>query len=458
MKRQLLWVALLLLAVGCSREKPPAAPPLSDTPTVQLVKAEPRTIVRTVGQPGFIDAYEQTSIYAKVAGYVQEWKVDIDAQVKKGDLLLLLSVPELVEQLEQAKAQVGLDQEQIKQAQKLVEVAEGNLKATIAQVTESQANVGRYQSEMDFWAAEVKRLGDLVKQNVLDKQNLDEAVKQLRSNTAARDAARAAVQTASANQLAAGASRDKARTDVDVAKAQTKVAEANARRLAALLGYTQVTAPYDGVVTVRNVNTGDFVQPAAGDPSAAERSADQSSTRAAPLYVVARTDKVRIYVDVPEMDANYVHRGTKARVRVQALGDAEVEGSVTRTSWALNVKSRTLRAEIDLPNPGARLRPGMYAYGRVLIERQGVRALPKAALIEIGNQTCCFLYEDGKAVKTPVQTGVSDGTWVEVTRKLVGSPGTDGGNWEEFTGSEEVIVGELADLVDGQKVAVGKQD
>ena len=72
--------------------------------------------------------------------------------------------------------------------------------------------------------------------------------------------------------------------------------------------------------------------------------------------------------------------GTKASVLAKAYRDEPIPGSVTRTSWALNVKSRTLRAEIDLPNPGSQLLPGMYAYAKVIIERPGVRALPVAAL------------------------------------------------------------------------------
>src|SRR5205807_6608009 len=98
------------------------------------------------------------------------------------------------------------------------------------------------------------------------------------------------------------------------------------------------------------------------------------------IYVLDLTDVVRIFVDVPEQNANYVHIGTKASVLSKAYRDEPIPGSVTRSSWALNVKSRTLRAEIDLPNPGSQLLPGMYAYAKVIVERPGVRALPVSAL------------------------------------------------------------------------------
>ena len=127
------------------------------------------------------------------------------------------------------------------------------------------------------------------------------------------------------------------------------------------------------MIVTRNANTFDFVLPSTGDPTAQDRSPNLSPGGAAPIYVVDRTDIVRIFVDIPEQDANYIHIGTKATVLAKGYRDQPIPGSVTRTSWALNVKSRTLRAEIDLPNPNSQLLPGMYAYAKVIIERPGVR-------------------------------------------------------------------------------------
>ena len=145
-------------------------------------------------------------------------------------------------------------------------------------------------------------------------------------------------------------------------------------------------------------------------------------------------------------------KGTRATVTIQALMGEEIPATVTRTSWSLQRETRTLRAEIDLPNPDATILPGMYAYGRVYINHDNVRALPLDAVIELGNQNSCFLYKDGKAVQTPVQIGISDGKWIEVAKKQVD------GKWSNFTGDEEVIVGRLADLSDGEKVKVETAD
>ena len=111
-------------------------------------------------------------------------------------------------------------------------------------------------------------------------------------------------------------------------------------------------------------------------------------------------------------------------------------------------------AQIELPNPKGDFFPGLYAYGSVIIERPNVRALPVSAVTQIGNQTCCYLVVDGKAVRTPVQTGVSDGSWVEVTGKLVRSAGSSEGAWQAFDGTEAVVEGNLSGFSDGLPVTI----
>jgi HlyD family secretion protein len=443
------WLLILIGLVGCG--KPPApAKPVDVEPHVSLVKPPLRTISRTVGQPGFIYAYEQTAIYPKVAGYVKKWKVDIGDRIEKDQEIATLSVPELDAELLQKQAQVELDQAQVLVAERMVEVATNNEKVAGAQVEEARAGVNKFQAGVERWESEVKRLTGLSGENgVIDKQVLGESQKQLKVEIASRDAAKSTVIAAEATQLARRSDIEKARADVVAARAKVQSSQADVKRVAALVGYTHITAPYDGVVVARNANTGDYLQPSSGDQSVSSVGPGQSAAHV-PLYVVARTDKIRVFVDVPEMDASSVTRGTEARVRIQALQDEEVAATVTRTSWSLHRETRTLRAEIDLPNPDSRLLPGMYAYGNVLIHRNNVRAVPLAAVVELGNQNCCYLYEDGKAVQTSVQTGINDGKWVEVIKKRVK------GVWTDFAGTEEVVLGDLSELTDGQAVQVVK--
>ncbi len=227
---------------------------------------------------------------------------------------------------------------------------------------------------VERWDSEVKRLQNGGRQGRgVDPCRFSlESINQLKSSTAAREAAKATIARAEADLLSREAGLAKAMVDVKVAEATWSVAVSEAKRIEAWVGYIKLPAPFDGVVVARNANTYDFVLPATGDPTAMERSPHLSpGGGAAPIYVVERTDIVRIFVDIPEQDANYIHIGTKATVLAKAYRDQPISGSVTRTSWALNVKSRTLRAEIDLPNPNSQLLPGMYAYAKVIIERPG---------------------------------------------------------------------------------------
>jgi HlyD family secretion protein len=452
------WLFLLLLPIlpfGCADSKPAPAKPISLEPVVSVVHALPRNLERRVAHPGVIESYERTAIYAKIAGFVQTWHVDIGDEVQAGETLVELAAPEVVEQRKQMQAQVNLDRVMVEQARKLVTVAAANVTASVEMVAQAATDITRYQADVDRWQGEVKRLTELVKERVVDQQVLDETRRQFKSSQAALESARVSVRSRDAQRLAAEATWEKTKVDVAAAEAKVKVAEAEERRLAALVGYLTITAPYDGVVFVRNVNSGDFVLPATGDPSLGVNSLGLSPSRATPLYVLIRKDPVLFVIGVPEADAHYVGRGAKARVRVPELAQHEFPAQVTRTSWALDSASRTLLAQIELPNAQARFLPGMYAYGYVLLERSNVRALPMTAITQIGNQTYCYMVVDGKAVRTEVQTGFSDGKYVEVIEKFAKAPGASDGEWAPFDGAEAVIAGDLTEISDGAPVTVG---
>jgi multidrug efflux pump subunit AcrA (membrane-fusion protein) len=453
--RLLLCLLAAVAAPGCHGEHKAEVKSVSKPPTVQVIRPQTRTIVRVVGQPSFIESYERTSIYPKLVGYIEKWNVDIGDKVKKGDVLATLFVPELVEDFGTKKATVKLDEERVELALKLVEVADADVKAAKASLAEAKAILAKFQSEVDRWNTEVKRLDNEVRRGIVDPQILLESTNQWRSSIAARDAAKATIEKAQADVLSREATLAKAKVEVAVAKADLSVAVSEAKRIEAWVGYITLTAPYDGIVVTRNANTGDFVQPSSGDPTAMQRSPHLApGGTAAPIYVVDRTDIVRIFVDIPERDANYVQVGTKASVLARAYRDEPIPGTVTRTSWALNVKSRTLRAEIDLPNPGSQLLPGMYAYAKAIIERPGVRALPVAALTYSGDRTYCWSYENGRAVRTEIQTGVSDGDWIEVTNRQRPTASNSEYPWAPIDGSEKVILGDLSILADGDPVEV----
>jgi multidrug efflux pump subunit AcrA (membrane-fusion protein) len=402
---------------------------------VATVKPERRTIRRTVGQPGYIQAFEQTQVVAKVPGYVEKWNVDIGDRVRKGDVVAELWVPELA-------AELKLKDEQVRQAEKALAMARAQVATAKAQVEEAKAGIARAEANRNYWRSQSERMARLARgSGVVDKQSEEETANQLRSAAAALTEAAAKVESARGNQAEKEAAKDKAEADV-------RAAGADRQRVAALAGYATLRAPYDGVVTERNVNAGQFVQPATG-------------ARGDVLFLVERTDPVRVFVAVPEADAVWVGVGAPARVRVQALLGQEFSGKVTRTAWSLNSTTRTLRTEIDLPNPDGRLRPGMYAYATVSGEYRDVLALPASAVVTQGDvnagyQTFCYVVEYGKVRRTPIDVGARNEELVEVLKKQTkpARPG-DGPRWEPFTGEEEVVKGDLSGLKDGQAVEVG---
>src|SRR5262249_14962163 len=149
--------------------------------------------------------------------------------------------------------------------------------------------------------------------------------------------------------------------------------------------------------------------------------------------------------------------------------DEPIEGTVTRTSWALNVKTRTLRAEIDLPNTDSKILPGMYAYAAVPVQRPNVWTLPRSALAYSGDKTFVWTSDKGRAVRTEVRTGVADEEWVEIVSGRVPDSNSNArqtddpssitgvrGRWAAINGSESVIVGDLSTLADGEPVRLAQ--
>jgi len=377
------------------------------TPPVRVAAARPlrKTLRLESVQPGQIEAFEQTPLLAKLPAYVQELHVDIGDRVEANQLLVDLFLPELKDELRQKEAAQVQAQAEIELAAAAVHAAEAAVATARANI--SAAEAGNIRAEADYvrWQSQYARIGKLVAGGSLDKKLEEETRDSLKAAEAARGEAVAKVQSAKAMLVQSQADVAKAKAGEAVARARYGNAAADLSRVKALLQYTQIRAPYAGVVTERNINRGDFVQPA-------------STTTAKPLVSVARTDVVRIFVAVPEMESPWVEAGRTGYVNVQALPDRIVEGKVTRTSWLLGA-NRTLRTELDLPNPNAVLRPGMYATAHILLqERPDVYVLPPSAIVRDGSHAFCWTVQEGRAVRRPIALGLQVGNDVEVTSGL----------------------------------------
>ena len=413
------------LVGGCAQPSQgkagPAQPPVA---RVEVVHPERHTVRRTVSEPAQLKAFETTEVHAKIPGFVKSWAVNIGAKVKKGQVLAELSVPELEAETEQKQAEVKQAIAKHNLAVAAAEVAQADVAQTEAKLTEVRAGVRRVKAELARWESEYKRVEALFQARAQTGSLLDETRSKMHSAEASAEETGAQVKTAEVALVEARAALDQARAQVAAAASATQVAREDARRVAALLGYTRIQAPFDGIVIRRNVDTGQLTKPGADSE---------------PLFVLARYDVLTIATDVPEMFATEVNPGDAVTIALQSMKGKTIQGKIARTAWALDPKTRTLRVEIDLPNSGGILRPGLYAYATVVAEEHpDVLTVPATAPVRDKDKAICVVVTGGKAERRPVALGLSDGTRTEIVSGL----GPD----------DTVVKANAASIVDGQPV------
>lgn len=450
-------VTAALLAAGCNRGAAPApqggAPAAAGPTAVKVVSPKKQSLRWSIDQPGTVTAFETTPVAAKIAGYVAaiapddaarkagkaDAVIDMGSAVAKGQLLATLSIPELVAEAAQKDAAVKQAAAEAEQVRQEFGVLDAQVAAGKAAVAEAETGVQRWTAEFERWKTELAQADELVGKRVIDAQSRAVVFKQFQSAEAARAEADAKVATAAAALKERQARRTKADADLAAATARTAVADAAAKEVQARVSYTRITAPFDGIVTARNVHTGHFVQPPTGG-------------QGQPLFVVARLDVVRVFLDVPEAAAAKAVPGAKALVRFPALGNEEIPGAVARTAGVVSPDTRTLRTEIDLPNEKRTVQPGMYAFVRIDAESADATVLPSSCVLPADETHYVYLVEDGKAVRYRVRVGRTEGTAVQVLARRRAAATT--GDWQPFTGAEKVVNGNLGALADGTAVEV----
>ncbi len=326
--------------------------------TVITVKNAPVETVVTL--PGNIQGLTEAVIYARADGYVSKRYVDMGDRVKAGQLLLDVESPELEQQVLQGRAALQQAQSDLGHAQASLQQAKANL--FIAEATE-------------------KRTSALVSRGVLSKQEGD----QDRSTLLARQA-----------DLAA------AEANVRTSEEAIKAARANLNRLQELQGYTHVRAPFTGVITARSVDIGSLVNAGSG-----------SSVRE--LFHMAQSERLRIFVNVPQSEVAAIQIGMPCTLTVRQYGAREFPAKVIRTAEALDPGSRTLLTEVQVANPKSELLPGMYAQVRFHIRREHPPLLiPSEALITNAKGERVATIRDNQIHLQPVVTGNDYGAEVEV--------------------------------------------
>ena len=223
-----------------------------------------------------------------------------------------------------------------------------------------------------------------------------------------------------------------AQQDVDIAYSKMAEAQADVGVLDAMVAYTQITAPFDGVITGRFADPGALIRAGGGDLGATGNGASisQGATEGAgghltgggPLLTMADIDQLRVYVYVPEEEASLIQSGTHAVVTIHGV-QGEIKARVTRYATSLDLATRTMLTEIDLQNAQHRLYPRMYTTVTLdLVRHPDAIQLPAAAVEGIGGKDgFVFVVHDDTLIKRPVSLGITDGRYVEITSGLNGN-------------------------------------
>ncbi len=343
----------------------------SEAPAVRVLKVALDTAPREIHLPSNTQAFDAATLYARQSGYISKRIVDIGDRVKVDELLALIAAPEVDDQLAQAKAQL----------------------------LQMRAALEQNQANRSLAEATNRRFSPLVQQGWETKQTGD----QYHYNLAAQDAA------------------------VDVAKANIEAQKQQIARLSRQQSYERVVAPFNGVITQRNIDVGSLVT---GD-----------STTGTPLFVINNTDVLRVQVYVPQDVAFDLHPGLKAALEVPELQGRKFKGTVTRTSASLYPNSRTLLVEVDIENKDQTLRAGIYGIVHFQIPRVNpVIVIPSQALIFNQDGVQVAVARAGKAYLRKVTIGQDDGATLEISAGL--EPG------------DEVILSPPAGLVDSTPIKI----
>lgn len=390
-------LAVVVLAIGWGaygryQQNSDAAATLSASetfvPTVRTVRAEASGPFAKLDLPGATEAFDLAAVNARATGYIAERHVDIGSVVKAGELLAVIAAPDLDHQLSQARAQLGQAEAALNQANANVKTASANY--DLARVTNDRfAQLAR-----DGWATHQEA----------DNSRL--------------------------TMVARNADLTNSQAGVTVAEANVAAARANVDRLVQLTAYERVVAPFDGIITRRNVDVGDLV------------TADSTGSNGQfTMFTLAHSNQLRVRVDIPQSEATGVQEGLEAEVKVPEMPGRVFNGRVARNSVALAAGSRTLLAEVDVDNQDNLLRPGLYVTVSIDVPRtMRTVTIPAEALIFNAAGTQVAVVDNDRIQLRKVQIWRDRGATLDLSSGL--------------SGGETVVVNPFANLADNQKVKV----
>jgi membrane fusion protein (multidrug efflux system) len=363
----------------------------SQTPTVLVSHVVSKDVDRQLKLPGELRAYQDVAIYPKVQGFVETINVDRGSVVKRGQLLIRMSAPELASRSAEAQARVGVSRDQRLEMEARVRSVREQKAEAAAKLTADEGTYRRLKAASATPGVVAENDVDIARQNVeADKAR----IRALEEN---EKAAQAVVQSQSENE---------------------KAAVSSARSVRDIESYLNIRAPFDGTITERNVDKGSL----AGSPS---------GSGSTPMLRIQQVSKLRLVIAVPEADVAGVTNGDRINFAVPAYPGETFSGVVARTSHTLDQKTRTMPVEVDVINDSARLAPGMFPEIVWPARRlQPSLLVPPSTIAVTTERTFVVRIRNGVVEWIDVKRGVSMGDLVEVFGELaendvVATRGTD---------------------------------
>jgi RND family efflux transporter MFP subunit len=343
--------------------------------TVVVAKVVSQNLNRETKLPADLLAYRDVEIYPKIPGFVEWIGVDRGSAVKKGQLLITMTAPELPAQSKQGVNAATAAKDESAQAADELEVVKQQLAAAQAKAKASADTYQRFKGASEY-------------PGIMAGNDLEVAQK-----TAEADAATAQSLERKCKSLR---SQEKAAANRHQAALQSALSSK------ALESYLRLTAPFDGVITERNVHEGSFVNPPSG-------------TTSQPLLRLKQLSVLRLVVPVPESDVARITPGADLRFSVSAYPGEFFTGNVRRVADSVDLSTRTMAVELDVRNQDRRLAPGMFAEVLWPIRRsQPSKFVPQTSVVRTTERTFVIRIRNGIAEWVDVKPGVSADDLVEV--------------------------------------------
>ncbi len=350
---------------------------------VQISSVTRQNLTYSLRATGDISPLMQVDLFPKVSGYLERMSVNLGDSVRQGQVIAQIDRTEFLYKVKEVEAKV---------AQAKANLAEIEAGTRTEEVRQAEEAVKQAQSRFENARLHRERMEALYQRQIISKKDFDNADTEYTVAEAQLEA----------NQQHLKMLREGARQEVrEASQAKLKEMEALLAQEQTRLQNAMIIAPFSGEIIRRYVDAGALVS---------------SST---PLVTLVHTETLKVVANVLEKDISLIRPGMKAKIQTEAYPERVFEGKVVRINSALELATRTLQAEIHVPNPSHLLKPGMFSrIEMALSEKPGTLTVLREALIEEGGKRSVFVVEGNQALQRPIVTGIEQDQWVEVLEGL----------------------------------------